>query len=131
MSYLDRFCKKIKKKWQGSLVKARVIRGIEEKAKEYLHSSAKAGLIEKLRRSGVKEVHVRIASPASIRYCPYDPPPRAEEEFIAATHPVEEIRQIIGADTLRYQRLERLPEAVGLPAENLCMDCFRQSKASS
>jgi len=91
----------------------------------------KAGLIEKLRRSGVKEVHVRIASPASIRYCPYDPPPRAQEEFIAATHPVEEIRQIIGADTLRYQRLERLPEAVGLPAEKLCMDCFRQSKASS
>ena len=88
----------------------------------------KAGLIEKLRRSGVKEVHVRIASPASIRYCPNDPPPREQEEFIAATHSVEAIRQMIGADTLRYQRLDRLPEAVGLPAENLCMDCFRRSQ---
>lgn len=85
----------------------------------------KAGLIEKLRRSGVKEIHVRIASPASIRYCPNDPAPLKQEEFIAATHSVEEIRQIIGADTLRYQRLERLPAAIGLPAENLCMDCFR------
>jgi amidophosphoribosyltransferase len=85
----------------------------------------KAGLIEKLRRSGVKEVHVRIGSPASTRYCPKDPPPRKQEEFIAATHSVEEIRQIVGADTLRYQRLERLPEAVGLPGETLCTDCFR------
>jgi amidophosphoribosyltransferase len=85
----------------------------------------KAGLIEKLRRSGAKEIHVRIASPASIRYCPNDPAPQKQEEFIAATHSVEEIREIVGADTLRYQSLERLPEAIGLPAENLCMDCFR------
>lgn len=97
-------------------------------------------LIEVLYALGAKEVHVRIASPASIRYCPYCPPAQAEEEFIASKKTVEEIRQHIGATTLRYQSLERVCDAIvpneeDLPrlkelgtiipcAKTLCVGCF-------
>jgi amidophosphoribosyltransferase len=98
------------------------------------------GLIEVLYALGAKEVHIRIASPASIRYCPYCPPAQAEEEFIASTKTVEEIRQHIGATTLRYMPLERVCDAIvpneeDLPrltelgttipcAKTLCVGCF-------
>jgi len=82
-------------------------------------------LIEQLKESGAKSVHVRIASPPSVRYCPYAQPPQKEEEFIAQYHTVDEIKNIIGADTLIYQRIEDLCEAIGLPTSNLCLDCYR------
>lgn len=100
-------------------------------------------LIEVLYALGAKEVHVRIASPASIRYCPYCPSPLDEEQFAAATRTVEEIRQHIGATTLRYQSLERVCDAIvpdeeDLPRlaelrttipceETLCVGCFLKS----
>ena len=44
------------------------------------------------------------------------------EQLIAHNRTIEEIRQIIGADSLGYLRLERLPELVGgLP---ICRGCF-------
>lgn len=82
------------------------------------------GLNQLLWDAGAKEVHDRISSPPSIRDCPYDRPPLEEERFIAAYKNIEEIRRFIGANTLRYQRLEKVPEAIGLPKENLCLDCF-------
>jgi amidophosphoribosyltransferase len=97
-------------------------------------------LIKVLYALGAEEVHVRIASPASIRYCPYCPPAQDEEGFIASTKTVEEIREHIGATTLRYMPLERVCDAIvpneeDLPRlaelrttipceENLCVGCF-------
>jgi len=84
------------------------------------------GTIAKLRQHGAKEVHVRIASPISVRNCPYAPPAKKEEEYIAAKYPLEKVREIIGADTLRYQRLGDVPRAIGLSAEDLCLECFQR-----
>lgn len=83
------------------------------------------GLVAMLRDAGAKEVHVRIGSPVSKKYCPYDRPPSVEEQFIAATYSVEQIREFIGADTLKYQKPERVAEAIGLPEKDLCLDCFK------
>lgn len=82
------------------------------------------GIIKMLFDCGALEVHVRIACPNSIRYCPFDNPPQEEEEFIAATKSVKEIRQIIGATSLRFQELDEVAELIGLPKETLCFDCF-------
>lgn len=82
------------------------------------------GLITMLKDAGAKEVHVRIASPSSISDCRYDRPPMEEEKFIAALSSLEEIRRFIGADTLKYQELENVSRAIGLPEEQLCLDCF-------
>jgi hypothetical protein len=45
-------------------------------------------------------------------------------ELIAAKETIEEIRCDIGADTLGYLTPEGLVEAVGRPADSLCMGCF-------
>lgn len=37
---------------------------------------------------------------------------------------VEEIRKILGLDSLKYQRIENLVNAIGLPKEKLCTYCF-------
>lgn len=83
------------------------------------------GTIAKLRHNGAKEVHVRIASPVSFSNCPFSPSPTIGEKYIARTHTIEKIRKIIGADTLEYQRLENVSKAIGLPAKDLCLECFQ------
>ena len=46
----------------------------------------------------------------------------AKEQLIAHNRSIEEIRQVIGADTLGYLRIERLKEMVeGL---GICDGCF-------
>ena len=82
------------------------------------------GLVKNLIEMGAKEVHVRIASPPSIKHCPFEPPPQEKEKFIAATKSVPEIKDFIGANSLEFQRLENVPLAIGLPEKDLCLDCF-------
>jgi len=82
------------------------------------------GLIDSLKKAGAKEVHVRIASPISIKYCPYERSPLKEENFIASDMNAEEIRKFIKADSLKFQKLEDIPKAIGLPRGSLCLECF-------
>ncbi len=82
------------------------------------------GLVSKLRSAGASEVHVRIASPP-IRYPCFmgiDFPTRSE--LIAHNRTEEKVREILGADTLRYLSIDKLVEAVGLSEKDLCMACF-------
>ena len=37
---------------------------------------------------------------------------------------VEEIRKSLGLTTLKYQSMEKLVEAIGLPKEKICTYCF-------
>ena len=39
-------------------------------------------------------------------------------------HSIDEIRAIVGADSLGYLSLDGLIAAIGLPADNLCNACF-------
>ncbi len=58
-------------------------------------------------------MHVRISCPPTISPCFYgvDTPQRAE--LIAATHTLEEIRELLEADSVGYLSLEGLLTAVG------------------
>lgn len=78
--------------------------------------------IKLLRDAGAAEVHVRISSPPFLWPCYFGTDIPEREQLIAFKHSVEEIRQMIGADSLAYLGLERLPELVeGLP---ICKGCF-------
>ena len=46
----------------------------------------------------------------------------AREQLIAHNRSIEDIRRIIGADTLGYLRIERLKEMVG--GIGICEGCF-------
>lgn len=82
------------------------------------------GLVDLLRAAGAKEVHIRIASPPSKRFCPLERPPLDEEDFVARNHSTEQIRKMIGATTLRFQKLENVPKALNMPSKDLCMACY-------
>ena len=80
-------------------------------------------LVHMLRKAGAKEVHVRIGSPPIIAPCYYGVDMKNRDQFIATRHSVEEIREIIGADSLGYISIEGLVEALGFKECDLCLAC--------
>lgn len=79
-------------------------------------------IVSLLKEAGAREVHVRISSPPFKWPCYFGVDVPAREQLIAYHHTVPEIEKIIGADSLAYLKLERLPQMVdGLP---LCTGCF-------
>ena len=48
---------------------------------------------------------------------------KSRDQFIANRHSVEEIREIIGADSLGYISIEGLIEAIGFKEKDLCLAC--------
>ena len=80
--------------------------------------------VMELKKAGAKEVHVRIACPPLMAPCRYGISTRSYEELAAKRYSVEEIRERIGADTLKYNTLEDFVQAIGLPENKLCLSCF-------
>ncbi len=81
-----------------------------------------ANLIHMLKNAGAKNVHVRICSPPFLYPCYFGTDVPSNQLLIASSHSTEEIRQIIGADSLGYMKIEDLQSMVGdLP---LCRACF-------
>ncbi|MBN2014128.1 MAG: amidophosphoribosyltransferase [Candidatus Altiarchaeota archaeon] len=84
-------------------------------------------IINLLRDFGAAEVHVRVSCPPVKNPCYYGIDMQTPEEFIAQKKGVEDIRKEIGADSLAYNTIDSLVEAIGLPAENLCLACVNGS----
>ena len=79
-------------------------------------------IVKMLRDAGAKEVHVRISSPPFLWPCYFGTDIPAREQLIAYNRTIEEIRNIIGADSLGYLGIDRLSQMVGgLP---ICTGCF-------
>ena len=79
-------------------------------------------IVKMLREAGATEVHVRISSPPFLWPCYFGTDIPEREQLIAYNRTIEEIRDIIGADSLGYLELERLEElSEGLP---ICKGCF-------
>ena len=81
-----------------------------------------ANLIRMLKKAGALEVHVRISSPPFLHPCYFGTDVPSNDQLIASNHSTEEIRKMIGADSLGYMQSEFLEGmAGGLP---LCKACF-------
>ncbi len=63
-------------------------------------------IVKMLRDAGAKEVHVRISSPPFLWPCYFGTDVPAREQLIAYNRSIEDIRQIIGADSLGYLELQ-------------------------
>lgn len=84
-----------------------------------------ANLIHLLKQAGAGKVHVRISSPPFLYPCYFGTDVPSDQLLLAASHSTEDIRQLIGADSLGYMRVEDLSSTVdGLP---LCRACFDQN----
>jgi amidophosphoribosyltransferase len=81
-------------------------------------------VVRLLKKTGAKEVHMRICAPP-IRYpCFFGVDMATYRELIAAHKTVPEVRDFIGADSLGYLSIDGLIKAVALPKDLFCMACF-------
>jgi amidophosphoribosyltransferase len=81
-------------------------------------------IVRMLKEAGAKEVHMRIASPASKGACYYGVDTPNPEELIASRMSVEEICKYIEADSLAYLSIEGMIESIKDKKENYCFACF-------
>ena len=85
-------------------------------------------IVQLLRDAGAAEVHVAIGSPELKYPCFYGIDIQNRRELISANHTVDEVCEIIGADSLTYLSLEGLIESVGIetdaPNGGLCVAYF-------
>ena len=79
-------------------------------------------IIGSLRHAGAKEVHLRISSPPIRNCCYFGVDTPDVKDFIATSHPVEEIRQELDADSLGFISIEGLLDSLG--GKGYCTGCF-------
>ena len=75
-------------------------------------------IVKMMRDAGATEVHFRIASPPITHpdYYGIDTPDRAG--LLAATHTLEQMRDLIGADSLAFVSVDGIYRAMGEPGRN-------------
>jgi len=79
-------------------------------------------IVHMLREAGAKEVHMRVSSPPFLYPCYFGTDVPDRDQLLAYNRSLEEIRQVIGADSLAYLNIERLSEIAG--GLNICTGCF-------
>lgn len=85
-------------------------------------------IVRLLKEAGAAEVHLRIASPPLKYPCFYGIDIQKQSELIAANKSIEEMKAIIGADSLAFLSETGLIASIGLnldaPYSGLCMAYF-------
>ncbi|OIK08949.1 amidophosphoribosyltransferase [Bacillus sp. MUM 13] len=119
---------------QGVKMKLSAVRGVVEGKRvvmvddSIVRGTTSKRIVSLLKEAGAKEVHVLISSPPIKNPCYYGIDTSTTEELIASDNSVEEIRKIIGADTLTFLSVERTVAGIGRPFEGelhgQCMACF-------
>lgn len=79
-------------------------------------------IVHLLREAGAAAVHVRIASPAIFHPCFYGVDISVREELISGRLSYEEVRNYIGADSLRFLTVKDLIDVYG--SSEFCFACF-------
>ncbi|GAE46589.1 amidophosphoribosyltransferase [Mesobacillus boroniphilus JCM 21738] len=119
---------------QGVKMKLSPVRGIVEGKRvimvddSIVRGTTSRRIVKMLKEAGATEVHVVISSPPIQNPCFYGIDTSTREELIASEHSVEEIRELIGADSLTFLSVEGMLEAIGHnePGETRgqCLACF-------
>ena len=79
-------------------------------------------LVKLLREAGATEVHVRITCPPVMHPCHMGVDMGTYAELMAAHRTLEEVRQVIGADSLAFLSRDAMLKAIGAPG--CCDACF-------
>jgi amidophosphoribosyltransferase len=84
-------------------------------------------IVQMLKDAGAREVHMRVSSPPYKFPCYFGIDISSSKQLVASRYTVEEIRKMIGADSLGYLSLEgllRIPYGTGC---DFCTACFNSS----
>ena len=101
------------------LFKDRVITIIDD---SIVRGTTAKKIIDLIRNAGAKEIHMRISSPPISGPCWYGIDTPNRQELIAGASSIEEIKEFIGADSLKYLSVEGLHRAV--QGKVYCDACF-------
>lgn len=88
-----------------------------------VRGTTSARIVNLLKNSGAKEVHVRISSPPFKHPCYFGTDIPSEDQLIASGNSVDEICKKIGADSLGYLEVDRLSEMI-CGQKGYCDACF-------
>ena len=81
-------------------------------------------IVQLLREAGAKEVHMRLSAPPFLYPCYFGTDIDSSEHLIAYRHTVEEIRAIIGVDSLGYLDVDSLDMLADRSTCGFCKGCF-------
>lgn len=81
-------------------------------------------LVDVLRKAGASEIHLRVGCPPIISPCYYGIAMATKKELIASDKEVEEIKKVLGVDSLGYLSIESLIKCIGIEKEHLCTGCL-------
>jgi amidophosphoribosyltransferase len=81
-------------------------------------------IVKALRDAGATEVHMRISSPPVTHPCFYGIDTDTQDQLIAATQSVAEIKAKIGVDSLAYLSWEGMLNATNEDPNSFCSACF-------
>lgn len=82
-------------------------------------------IVKALKSTGAKEVHMGISSPPLVDPCYYGIDVSTHAELMAAQHSVDEIKDMIGADSLTYLSVEGMHEVFKeFDSKGECDACF-------
>ncbi|KYG28087.1 amidophosphoribosyltransferase [Alkalihalobacillus trypoxylicola] len=119
---------------QGVKMKLSAVRGVVEGKRvvmiddSIVRGTTSRRIVNMLREAGALEVHVRISSPPIKNPCFYGIDTSTTEELIASNHSIEEMRDIMGADSLSFLSTEGLMKGIGRsdsePNCGQCLACF-------
>ena len=79
-------------------------------------------IVQMVRDAGARDVHMRISSPPFISECYFGTDIPSKDQLIANHRTIDEIRDVIGCDSLGYLKVERLEELSG--GQAICKGCF-------
>jgi len=82
--------------------------------------------VKTLRELGVNKIHMRVSGPPHRFPCHYGIDFSTRGELIAAGKSENELRELLGLDSLAYLSLQGLLESTGVidPVNNFCKACF-------
>ncbi|MGG3467704.1 amidophosphoribosyltransferase [Neobacillus pocheonensis] len=116
---------------QGVKMKLSAVRGVVEGKRvvmvddSIVRGTTSRRIVSLLKDAGATEVHVVISSPPIKNPCFYGIDTATKEELIASDKSVEEIRQLIGADSLTFLSLDGMVKALGQDeTAGHCLGCF-------
>ncbi|WP_163581740.1 amidophosphoribosyltransferase [Gracilibacillus saliphilus] len=119
---------------QGVKMKLSAVRGIVEGKRvvmvddSIVRGTTSRRIVRLLKEAGATEVHVRIASPPIQNPCYYGIDTSTKGELIAANNTIEEMREIIGADSLSFLSTEGLEISIVEDRDRMqhgvCQACF-------
>ncbi|MTI10027.1 amidophosphoribosyltransferase [Curvivirga aplysinae] len=86
-------------------------------------------IVEMVRDAGAKEVHMRISSPPTSHSCFYGVDTPERKSLLASSNTIEQMRELIGADSLAFVTMDGMYRAMGEDSRNneapqYCDACF-------